>query len=61
MQYIFNIFCRYNFIIFYFDTYIVTQGTICIIEYDTLHQIWIHIKSSVTLGIFIYYFLIMVP
>jgi hypothetical protein len=37
----------------------VTRGTIYIIEYDTLHQIWIHIKSTVTRDIYIYYYLMM--
>jgi uncharacterized paraquat-inducible protein A len=30
-------------------------------EYDTLHQKLIHIKNSVTLDVFIYHCLIMVP
>jgi hypothetical protein len=30
-------------------------------EYDRLHQIWIHIRSSVTVDIFIYNCLMMVP
>jgi hypothetical protein len=33
----------YTSVIFDFNSYIVTRGTIYIIEYDTLHQIWIHI------------------
>jgi hypothetical protein len=39
------IYPRYTFIIFSFNSYIVTRGTSCYYEYDTLHQIWIHIKS----------------
>jgi hypothetical protein len=39
-------FFRWQTTIFSFITYIATRGTIRIIEYDTLHEIWILTKSS---------------
>jgi hypothetical protein len=39
---------------------LLTRGTICITEYDAMHQIWIHIRSSVTLDVFVCYCLMMV-
>jgi hypothetical protein len=57
-----NMYPRYTFITFNFtNPYIVTRGIIYIIEFDRLHQIWIHIKTSMTLDEFTYYCLKMVP